>query len=62
MGQIEHLFRISKSQQTPVFTTVELVAREDALNSGTLNEFQRKTVRALREEILLLVNNEQNKV
>jgi len=59
MGQIERLFELSESQQAPVFTPAELVALVDALNSGTLNDSQRETVRALRDGILSLALKEE---
>jgi integrase len=62
MGQIERLFEASKDGLASIPTPAELVALVDSLNSGTLNEYQRQTVQALREGILSLAMLEEVQV
>jgi site-specific recombinase XerD len=62
MSQVERLFHLPESRQTPFYTPAELVALVDSLSSGTLNEHQRETVQELREGILSLANREEVRI
>jgi hypothetical protein len=50
------MFELSESRQVPLSTLAELIALVDALGSGTLNEHQRQTLQALRDELGLTIN------
>ncbi len=62
IGQIENLFKVPETRQISVSTPAQLVALVDSLADGTLSQAQRETLCALREGILLLINEEQVKV